>query len=91
MSINVCDLIIPHHGRPFAGSDVASIQATATKTADGQHYIVSGVKKWYARRRDTLSLGNYNTTLYRITNGAFADYFSTAVRTGEAGMGGSRA
>lgn len=31
---------------PFAGSDVASIQATAVKTADGKHYIVNGVKKW---------------------------------------------
>jgi alkylation response protein AidB-like acyl-CoA dehydrogenase/predicted heme/steroid binding protein len=31
---------------PFAGSDVASIQCTATKTPDGKHYIVNGVKKW---------------------------------------------
>jgi len=31
---------------PFAGSDVAGIQTTATKTSDGQHYIISGVKKW---------------------------------------------
>lgn len=31
---------------PFAGSDVANIKATATKTEDGKHYIVSGLKKW---------------------------------------------
>merc|ERR1719262_1401153 len=54
---------------PFAGSDVASIKATAQKTPDGQHYIVNGVKKW-------------------ITEGMYADYFVTAVRTGGAGAGG---
>jgi alkylation response protein AidB-like acyl-CoA dehydrogenase/predicted heme/steroid binding protein len=31
---------------PFAGSDVANIKCTATKTPDGKHYIVNGVKKW---------------------------------------------
>ncbi|MCJ1428881.1 hypothetical protein MMC29_006792, partial [Sticta canariensis] len=31
---------------PDAGSDVANIQTTATKTADGKHYIVNGSKKW---------------------------------------------
>ncbi|KIW77782.1 hypothetical protein Z517_07615 [Fonsecaea pedrosoi CBS 271.37] len=31
---------------PFAGSDVSGIQTTATKSRDGQYYIVSGVKKW---------------------------------------------
>ncbi|KAH6867798.1 acyl-CoA dehydrogenase/oxidase [Thelonectria olida] len=30
----------------FAGSDVAGIQTTATKTTDGKHYVVSGTKKW---------------------------------------------
>ncbi len=30
----------------FAGSDVANIQTTAKKTADGKHYIVNGTKKW---------------------------------------------
>ena len=30
----------------FAGTDVAGIQTTATKTPDGKHYIVSGTKKW---------------------------------------------
>lgn len=46
----------------FAGSDVAGLRCTATKTPDGKHYIVNGTKKW-------------------ITNGTFADYFSTGVRT----------
>ncbi|MBW0482378.1 hypothetical protein O181_022093 [Austropuccinia psidii MF-1] len=46
----------------FAGSDVAGLRCIATKTPDGQHYIVNGTKKW-------------------ITNGTFADYFSTGVRT----------
>jgi len=31
---------------PSAGSDVAGIRATATKTEDGKHYIVNGNKKW---------------------------------------------
>jgi len=30
----------------FAGSDVASMRTTATKTADGKHYIINGTKKW---------------------------------------------
>jgi alkylation response protein AidB-like acyl-CoA dehydrogenase/predicted heme/steroid binding protein len=52
---------------PWAGSDVANMRTTATKSADGSHYIVNGEKKW-------------------ITGGAFADYFTVAVRTG--GRGG---
>jgi alkylation response protein AidB-like acyl-CoA dehydrogenase len=31
---------------PGAGSDVANIQTTATKSRDGKHYIVNGSKKW---------------------------------------------
>ncbi|GAD96121.1 acyl-CoA dehydrogenase [Paecilomyces variotii No. 5] len=31
---------------PEAGSDVANITTTATKTPDGKHYIVNGTKKW---------------------------------------------
>lgn len=31
---------------PDAGSDVANITTTATKTPDGKHYIVNGTKKW---------------------------------------------
>ena len=30
----------------FAGSDVAGIRTTATKTPDGKHYLISGTKKW---------------------------------------------
>ncbi|GAM90433.1 hypothetical protein ANO11243_084760 [Dothideomycetidae sp. 11243] len=30
----------------FAGSDVAGLRTTATKTADGKKYIISGTKKW---------------------------------------------
>lgn len=54
---------------PFAGSDVAAIRTTATRSADGTHWLVNGVKKW-------------------ITNGCFAHYFVTAVRTGGDGMRG---
>ncbi|CDS04548.1 hypothetical protein LRAMOSA07195 [Lichtheimia ramosa] len=31
---------------PYAGSDVANLQTTATRTPDGKHFIVNGVKKW---------------------------------------------
>ena len=30
----------------FAGSDVAGIRTTAELTEDGQHFLVSGTKKW---------------------------------------------
>jgi len=30
----------------FAGSDVAGLRTTATKTEDGKHYIINGTKKW---------------------------------------------
>merc|ERR1719253_2513368 len=54
---------------PFAGSDVANIRTTATKSADGKFYYVNGVKKW-------------------ISEGMYADYFVTAVRTGGKSAGG---
>ncbi|KAJ3300000.1 hypothetical protein HDU76_006182, partial [Blyttiomyces sp. JEL0837] len=54
---------------PYAGSDVAGLQATATVTPDGNHYIINGEKKW-------------------ITNGAWADFFVVAARTGGKGMSG---
>jgi len=44
----------------FAGSDVNGLQTTAIR--DGDHWIVTGTKKW-------------------ITNGTFADYFTTGCRT----------
>lgn len=31
---------------PEAGSDVANILTTATKSDDGKHYVVNGTKKW---------------------------------------------
>lgn len=31
---------------PDAGSDVANIRTTATKSPDGSHYLVTGTKKW---------------------------------------------
>ena len=31
---------------PGAGSDVANISTTATKSGDGKHYIINGTKKW---------------------------------------------
>ncbi|KAI1334129.1 acyl-CoA dehydrogenase [Xylariaceae sp. FL0016] len=31
---------------PSGGSDVGNIKTTATKSADGSHYIVNGTKKW---------------------------------------------
>eukprot|EP00026_Physarum_polycephalum_P005568 Phypoly_transcript_05603.p1 GENE.Phypoly_transcript_05603~~Phypoly_transcript_05603.p1 ORF type:complete len:531 (+),score=105.12 Phypoly_transcript_05603:28-1593(+) len=31
---------------PSAGSDVANLTATATKSPDGKHYIINGEKKW---------------------------------------------
>lgn len=47
--------LLPGHKRaciaitePEAGSDVANITTTATKSADGKHYIINGTKKWYA-------------------------------------------
>lgn len=33
---------------PGAGSDVAGIETTAVKSADGKEYIVNGQKKWSA-------------------------------------------
>lgn len=52
---------------PFAGSDVANIETTATR--NGDFFVVNGQKKF-------------------ITSGMKADYFTVAVRTGGAGMGG---
>ena len=31
---------------PYAGSDVANLQATAKLSEDGKHYILNGEKKW---------------------------------------------
>ena len=48
-------LPLSNHGRHSvsasftAGSDVANLQCTATKSADGKHYIVNGEKKWITK------------------------------------------
>ncbi len=34
---------------PEAGSDVANITTTATKSEDGKYYVVNGAKKWYCQ------------------------------------------
>ncbi|KAI0427061.1 acyl-CoA dehydrogenase [Xylaria sp. FL1042] len=31
---------------PSGGSDVSNLKTTAKKSADGKHYVVSGIKKW---------------------------------------------
>lgn len=38
---------------PNAGSDVANLITTATKTPDGRHYIVNGTKKWITNGYDS--------------------------------------
>lgn len=37
---------------PDAGSDVANIQTTATRSSDGRYYIVNGTKKWSLTAHD---------------------------------------
>lgn len=37
---------------PDAGSDVANISNTATRSTDGHHWIINGTKKWYASKWD---------------------------------------
>jgi len=46
---------------PFVGSDVAGVRTTATLSADGTHYIVSGTKKWITNA----VFADYFTTLVR--------------------------
>jgi len=50
---------------PFAGSDVANIQTTATLSEDGKYYYVTGVKKWITNG----SFSDYFVTAVR-TGGA---------------------
>jgi len=46
---------------PYAGSDVASIRTTATKTADGKYYVVNGQKKFITSG----TFGHYFVTAVR--------------------------
>ncbi|KAJ3303524.1 hypothetical protein HDV03_003703 [Kappamyces sp. JEL0829] len=50
---------------PVAGSDVASIQTTAVKSACGKFYIVNGVKKWITNGNHC----HYFTTAVRTGKG----------------------
>ncbi|KAJ6160699.1 hypothetical protein N7470_004095 [Penicillium chermesinum] len=60
--------LLPGHKRaciaitePEAGSDVANIVTTATKSADGKHYIINGAKKWITNGiwSDYATMANY--------------------------------
>ena len=70
---------------PEAGSDVANITTTATKSEDGKYYIVNGTKKWYALSHLHIAI---LSNIYRITNGIWSDYTTMAVRTGGPGAAG---
>mmetsp|Transcript_17024 Transcript_17024/g.23687 ORF Transcript_17024/g.23687 Transcript_17024/m.23687 type:complete len:515 (+) Transcript_17024:65-1609(+) len=50
---------------PTAGSDVANIKTTATKTPDGKFFIVNGVKKWITNG----TFCDYFSTAVRTENG----------------------
>ena len=71
---------------PEAGSDVAGIQSTAEKSADGKHYIVNGTKKWYVD--SVLIVWFQLLRIRRITNGLWSSYATMAVRTGGPGPAG---
>ena len=57
-----------------AGSDVANIQTTAVKSADGTHYVINGTKKWISGA----DVCSYMTTCVR-TGGAGAKGISVIV------------
>lgn len=49
----------------FAGSDVAGLRTTATKTADGKHFVVNGTKKWITNG----NFSDYFSTAVNTGNG----------------------
>lgn len=49
----------------FAGSDVAGLKTTATKTEDGKHWIINGTKKWITNG----TFAHYFTVGCRTDNG----------------------
>lgn len=82
----------------FAGSDVMGMKTTATKTEDGQHYIVNGTKvrineRGYdsrEARKHVFRKANFRPFFVHslsfvsqkwITNGMWADYFTTGLKT----------
>ncbi len=71
---------------PDAGSDVANIQTTATKSSNGKYYIVNGSKKWWCLVPWIIT--SFKLTSWRITNGIWSDYSTMAVRTSGPGATG---
>lgn len=65
----------------FAGSDVNGLQTYAYK--DGSEWVINGTKKCVIAVH--FFLGDLLTTFRWITNGMFADWFTTGCRT-EVGM-----
>lgn len=70
-----------------AGSDVAGLGTTARLTEDGKHYIVNGHKVSFGRSLARIfpfclcPFCSFPEKQKWITNGVWADYFTTAVRT----------
>jgi len=60
----------------FAGSDVSGLQTTAVR--DGDYWIITGTKKYAS----SFVWSKVVMDIFRwITNGTFADYFTTGCKT----------